>query len=88
MAQPDCDVDWLQGVSAEEVAGMVSDNSLPPLEVRRCMFCCGCTPEKIAAAIGGAVCGRLEEIYGQDAHINVDCPRCGLRHELPRELFN
>jgi molecular chaperone Hsp33 len=87
VAQPDCDVDWLQGVSVEQVAIMASDRSQAPLEVRPYMFCCGCNPAKIADALGGAIRGNLEEIFGSDSHINVDCPRCGLRHELPRSLF-
>ncbi|MFM8231876.1 MAG: Hsp33 family molecular chaperone HslO, partial [Chthoniobacterales bacterium] len=88
VAQPDCDVDWLQGVPAEEVRAMAADNARSPLEVRPFMFCCGCTPEKIADALGGAVRANLDEVFGADSHINVDCPRCGLRHELPRSLFD
>lgn len=86
-AQPDCDTSWLEGVASGEIAALVADVSVPPLEKRRYVFCCGCTAEKIALAIGGALRGRLDEIFGADSHINVDCPRCGLRHELPRELF-
>lgn len=85
--QPDCDAEWLAGAGADEVASLLSDQSIAPLEVRHYAFCCGCTPEKIAGAIAGALSGRLDEIFGGDRHINVDCPRCGVRHELPRELF-
>ncbi|MFM8808041.1 MAG: disulfide bond chaperone [Chthoniobacterales bacterium] len=88
VAQPDCDVEWLQSVPAEEVRAMAADNARSPLEVRPFMFCCGCTPEKIADALGGAVRANLDEVFGADIHINVDCPRCGLRHELPRSLFD
>jgi molecular chaperone Hsp33 len=87
VAQPDCDVGWLEGVSVEEIREMILDDSRSPLEVRRYAFCCGCTPEKIADALGGALRANLDEIFGTDSHINVDCPRCGLRHELPRSLF-
>jgi molecular chaperone Hsp33 len=87
VAQPDCDTAWLEGVTQADIAALVADQSAPPLESRRYAFCCGCTPEKIALAIGGALSGRLGEIFGPDSHINVDCPRCGVRHELPRELF-
>lgn len=87
LAQPDCDTAWLESAGAADIAALVADRSLRPLEVRHYAFCCGCSPEKIAAAIGGAVSGRLDEIFGSDSHINVDCPRCGCRHELPRVLF-
>lgn len=86
-AQPDCDTAWLESVSSADITALISDGPKRPMEFRRYGFCCGCTPEKIANAIGGALSGKLEEIYGQDSHINVDCPRCGLRHELPRGLF-
>jgi molecular chaperone Hsp33 len=85
--QPDCDEEWLAGADTGDVAALLSDQSIAPLEVRHYAFCCGCTPEKIAGAIAGALSGRLDEIFGGDRHINVDCPRCGVRHELPRELF-
>jgi len=87
VAQPDCDLEWLQSLSVDEVALMVLDQSRALLEVRSCMFCCGCSPAKIADALGGAIRGNLQEVFGSDSHINVDCPRCGLRHELPRALF-
>jgi len=85
--QPDCDEQWLADVEAGDVESLLSDQSVAPLEVRRYAFCCGCTPEKIAAAIAGALSGQLDEIFGGDLHVNVDCPRCGVRHELPRALF-
>ncbi len=87
VAQPDCDAEWFAGVTREEIAALAADGNQAPLEQRRLSFFCGCTPEKIARAIGGALRGRLGEIFGGDSHINVDCPRCGLRHELPRGLF-
>lgn len=86
-AQPDGDAGWIESMGSEDVAVMVADESIRPLEVRRYVFCCGCSPEKIATAIGGALRGRLDEVFGPDSHINVDCPRCGRRHELPREIF-
>lgn len=87
LAQPDCDTAWLGAVGAGEIAALAADEDLRPIEVRHYSFCCGCTPQRIASAIGGALRGQLGEIFGAERHINVDCPRCGLRHELPRELF-
>lgn len=87
VAQPDCDTGWLESVTTREIGLLAENTEEIPLEERCYVFCCGCSPEKIAAAIGGALQGRLDEVYGVDTHINVDCPRCGLRHELPRSLF-
>ena len=86
-AQPDCDTEWLESAGEEEVSSLSADPARRLLEVRHYVFCCGCTPRKIAAAIGATLQGKLDEIYDGDSHINVDCPRCGLRHELSRDLF-
>lgn len=86
-AQPDCDTEWLESAGTEEVSCLATDPARRLLEARHYAFCCGCTPRKIAAAIGATLQGKLDEIYGGDSHINVDCPRCGLRHELSRDLF-
>lgn len=86
-AQPDCDESWLAAAGPEQVATLLADQALRPIETRHYAFCCGCNPERIAGAIGGALQGQLDEVFGADTCINVDCPRCGLRHELPRELF-
>lgn len=86
-AQPDCDTEWLESADASEVAGLAASPTRPLLETRCYTFCCGCSPRKIATAIGAALQGKLDEVYGSDSHINVDCPRCGLRHELARDLF-
>jgi molecular chaperone Hsp33 len=87
VAQPDCDLAWLDQVSSEEVALLAADDSRPPMETRVCRFACGCTPEKIAAAIGPALAGRLDELFDGDPQIRVTCPRCGARHEIGREAF-
>jgi len=87
-AQPDCDVAWLQNVGTEEVRALVRDQSREPLETRAYRFFCGCTPERIAGAIWPALQGDLDEVFGGEGHIRVSCPRCGTRHEIPRELFD
>lgn len=86
-AQPDCDVEWLESAGAEEVRSIVTDNSRPPLETRAFRFECGCTPRRIAQAIGPAVRKDLGTLLGPEGRMHVNCPRCGQRHELNRENF-
>lgn len=86
-AQPDCDLEWLRAAGLEEVRALAADESRAPLETRFYRFACGCTPERIATAIWPALQGELEEVFGSEGHIRVSCPRCGSRHEIPRELF-
>ena len=85
-AQPDCDTAWLETAEGEEIRALCDDPERP-LETRRYCFACGCTSDKIAAAIGPALRGELDAIFGDDTHIRVSCPRCGIKHEIGREAF-
>lgn len=85
--QPDCDEQWLAGVETGEVRAIADDTSYPPMETRRYLFCCGCSPERLAGALAPALQRDLDGIFGTDNHITVTCPRCGTRHELARSLF-
>ncbi len=87
VAQPDCDLEWLLAVGADEVRALAEDKTCQPLERRMVRFFCGCSPERVADAIRPAMQTSLDEIFGDDDHITVGCPRCGLRHEIPRGLF-
>lgn len=86
-AQPDCDLEWLERLTVGEVRELVVDSPGEPLETRCFRFECGCTPARIAEAVGPALRGSLEEVFGGEDVIRVACPRCGERHELPRGLF-
>jgi len=86
-AQPDCDVEWLESVETEEVQSLAGGDGRDPLETRLFRFECGCTPARLAAAIGPALGEGMDEVFAGDSHLQVDCPRCGLRHELARQDF-
>ena len=87
VAQPDADLAWLRAVATPEVLSLVEDESRPPLETRVYRFACGCTPERVAGAIGAAVREDLDGVFGGEKVIRVSCPRCGTTHELERSLF-
>jgi len=86
-AQPDADTAWLATVGADEVRLLAEDDTRAPMETRAYRFLCGCSPSRVAEALAPALCGDLDGVFGDDPHITVTCPRCGLRHELARELF-
>jgi molecular chaperone Hsp33 len=88
VAQPDADLAWLEGVEVAEVLALADDETRPPLETRIYRFACGCTPERIAAAIGAAVRTDLDGVFGGEEVIRVSCPRCGAKHEIVRGLFD
>lgn len=85
-AQPDCDEAWLASVAASEVEAL-TELSVPPLETRLYRFECGCTPARIAQAIGPAVRGDIDGFFGDEQHVRVTCPRCGQVHEIGRGEF-
>lgn len=87
-AQPDCDTAWLKGAGTAEVRQLADDASRPPLETRIYRFFCGCSPARVADALAPALRGDLDGVFGDDSFITVTCPRCGLRHELERRLFD
>lgn len=88
VAQPDCDLPWLAGLDAAAVASLLEEERRrAPLEMRVFRFACGCSPTKIAAAIGPALRGSLEDVFGDASHLSVSCPRCGLKHEISRDVF-
>lgn len=86
-AQPDCCEEWLACTDADEVRRLADDRSRPPMETRHYRWECGCSPEKIASAIGPALRGDLDGVFAGEDSIRVDCPRCGSRHEIGRAEF-
>jgi molecular chaperone Hsp33 len=88
VAQPDADLAWLASARADEVRALAGDRSRPPMETRLFRFRCGCSPERVAGAIWPAVRADIDGLLGGEGHVNVACPRCGLRHEISRELFD
>lgn len=87
-AQPDGDLDWLMNVTSEEVDHRWKNAAQDPLETRSYVFCCGCSPARIAEAISPALRGDLDGVFQSEHVIRVSCPRCGAKHEIDRALFD
>lgn len=85
-AQPDCDLEWLAGLDEAAVAKIVETEETTVLETRRFRFHCGCTLDKILPILGGWK-DRLDDLFGDDAVINIQCPRCAARYEVTREMI-
>lgn len=85
-AQPDCDVEWLEGLDAEAVAEMDSREETGLLERRRFRFFCGCSLEKILPILGGWR-DKPEALFeGADA-ITIQCPRCAAKYQVTRRML-
>ena len=85
-AQPDCDMQWLDALDEESVAKISSTQETKLLETRRFRFMCGCTLEKILPVLGGWK-DRLDELFGDNEELTVQCPRCAARYHVTRDML-
>ena len=45
---------------------------------------CGCDPDTLREALLAAVRGEVFQLFGNEAVVDVECPRCGREHQLRR----
>ncbi len=84
-AQPDCDLEWLQGLDHNAVLRLDQDVELALLETRRYRFFCGCTHDRMLDFLAPVFRRQGEDLFGGEETIRVHCPRCGARHVITRE---
>ncbi len=82
---PDCDMDWLRGVDMDEAPVLTEKEESRLLEVREYQFGCDCTLRRIVRAITALQSGEVEELFGDDEHLRITCPRCGAKYQASRE---
>ena len=86
-AQPDCDLEWLHGLTTEGVQTLDQSVELSLLEKRQFTFSCGCNQDRILDFIVPVFRREADGLFGGDASLTVTCPRCGARHVLTREAL-
>jgi molecular chaperone Hsp33 len=85
-AQPDCDMAWFDSLTTDAVAAIDSAEETKLLETRTFRFQCGCTLDRILPILGGWR-DRLDELFHDDHHIRIQCPRCAARYEVSRDMI-
>ena len=85
-AQPDCDLDWLETLTSQELISLDSTEDTRVLETRRFRFHCGCTLEKILPVLGSWR-NRIDELFAGAETITVQCPRCAARYSVSRAML-
>lgn len=85
-AQPDCDLEWLEGLDADAVRAIDEREQTKLLETRRFQFECGCTLDRILPALGGWK-DRPEELFGEAQQISIQCPRCAASYAVTRDML-
>jgi molecular chaperone Hsp33 len=86
-AQPDCDEEWLAGLTQESIHTLDRDVELSLLEKRQFTFRCGCNQERMLDFMAPVFQRQADELFHSDPSISVLCPRCGARHILTREAL-
>jgi molecular chaperone Hsp33 len=84
-AQPDCDLDWLRGLTEESIRQLDREVELSLLEQRRCRFACGCNQARMLTMLLPVLRKQGDDLFEGEETLRVQCPRCGARHILTRE---
>lgn len=84
---PDCDVAWLNGLTAERVREMDRQETLVPIETRVYRWHCGCNQERMLEVLAPAMKQDPEGLFGDEEKIEIRCPRCGARYAITREAM-
>jgi len=85
-AQPDADIEWLEGLTPEDVANISETEETNLLETRAFRFHCGCTVDKILPVLG-AWRDKPDELFHDANEITVQCPRCAARYIVTRDMI-
>ncbi|MBP9837623.1 MAG: Hsp33 family molecular chaperone HslO [Proteobacteria bacterium] len=84
VAMPGCDVEWFNAFNLETEF----DKIVPNLkQMRNCSFkfYCGCSIDKLMPFFKSLAADELSDIYKDDEHLIITCPRCGKIFKLLRE---
>lgn len=84
---PDCDLAWLQALTAEKVAQLDDSETLSLLEKRIYRWHCGCNQGRMLQVLAPSFKAAPEELFGGGETVEIRCPRCGARHTLTREAL-
>lgn len=85
-AQPDYDEEWFDRIDLDVAKNLSSNEVCKLLETRRFKFHCGCDLKKILPVLGGWR-KNPDELFGDNAKITVQCPRCAARYVVTRDML-
>ncbi len=86
-AQPDCDLEWLGGLTDDSIRRMDKDVEMSLLEQRYYRFECGCNQRKMLAVLAPVMVKDPEGLFEGEETVRIHCPRCGARHTITREAL-
>ena len=84
---PDCDLPWFRGLTAEAVRDLEKAETVVPMETRVYRWHCGCNQARMMEVLAPAMRHDPAELFGDGEKIEIRCPRCGARHAITREAL-
>ncbi len=86
-AEPDADYDWLNELTAEQVAHIDETEETRQLETRDFSYHCGCSAERIIPVVS-AMMKDFADVLSEQGKLEVSCPRCGASYTITREMVD
>ena len=84
-AQPQCDEAWLLDLTDEKIRSLGKNEELSLLETRTYRWECGCTLQKLYAALLPHALKDIDGIFAGEEVLKATCPRCARRYFIDRE---
>lgn len=84
---PDCDLDWLRGLTTEQVRKLEETETLVPMERRIYRWHCGCNQERMLEVLAPSMQADPNALFGDSDKLEIRCPRCGARYAITREAL-
>ncbi|MBL8896732.1 MAG: hypothetical protein JNM84_03855 [Planctomycetes bacterium] len=88
VAVADHDLAWLRALDGIPEGQLIPEPHLPerrPIhDPQFLQYLCGCTPERIRKVVLSAAGDSIPAVFGNEAEIEVECPRCGRSVALRR----
>jgi molecular chaperone Hsp33 len=84
---PDCDLTWFRALTPEQVRTLDEAETLALMERRIYRWHCGCNQQRMMEVLAPTMKQDPEGLFGDEAKIEIRCPRCGARHTITREAL-
>ena len=85
---PDCDLNWLRALTAEQVRTLATTETLSLLERRVYRWHCGCNEGRMLEVLASPMRQDPDGLFGGEPKIEIRCPRCGARYIITREALD